>query len=108
MQETRTVLVLGAHSREGIEWLRRSLPTEGAGPAWVVQRPGAELDAVLFAEDLRARAQRDGVRLSIGVAETLPGMSIETAAHLAALAYRRAFALGGDITLAHSNLLRAA
>ncbi len=104
-----TVVVVGADSRRGLEWLSTRFP---AAPrhrrALVLRLHHAELDAVLWAEALRLEARRDGVRVSIGLAEQATGTATRDTARAAGHAFERAFSLGGDITLAHSNLLRAA
>lgn len=105
---TNTLVVVGAHSQRGMRWLQRRLPFASyRGRALLLRRPGNELDAVLWAEELRLEARRANVRLSLGVAE-LAGATPDMAGAAAARAYERAFRLGGDITLAASNLLRAA
>lgn len=104
-----TLVIVGGHTLRGMGWLEDRFPTASwQGRALILRRPGGELDAVLWAESLRQEAQAAGVRLSIGVAELAPGVGPRVTANAAGRAYRRAFELGGDMTVAHSNLLRAA
>ena len=106
--QTSTLVVVGAHSQRGMQWLAERLPfASRRGRALLLRLPGGELDTVLWAEELRLEARRADVRLSLGIAE-LDGATPEHAGAAAARAYQHAFRLGGDITLAASNLLRAA
>ena len=106
--QTNTLVVVGAHSQRGMRWLRDRLPfASSRGRALLLRLPGNELDAVLWAEDLRQEARAADIRLSLGIAE-LAGTTPDHAGAAAARAYQHAFRLGGDITLAASNLLRAA
>ena len=98
-----SIVVVGADSASSEAWLRRRLPVTPHAGAWVLRYPGAELDAVVFAEQLRLDARRAHVRLTLGVASGGADPTGE-----AMRAYARARALGGDLTLASSAILRAA
>jgi len=110
MQNTQSTLaVVGADSKQGIDWLAERFPEVRArARAVVLHLRTPELDAVLWAEALRLSARKAGVRLSIGLAGRTPGASLGDAAEAAGHAFQRAFSLGGDITVTHANLLRAA
>ena len=72
-----TILMLHAATPQGREWLRDQLPEAARqADALILKLEGGELDAVLFAEELRADAVRAGHRLSIGLAERIPGTSM--------------------------------
>lgn len=103
-----SLVVVGADSRRGMDWLRRRFP-EGAwrGRALVLLWPIGELDAVLRAEPIRAEARAHGAKLSFGVAEVGEG-GLDEALRAAARAYRRAFEVGGDLTVTRGTLIRAA
>ena len=103
-----SILMLHATTPRGREWLRDQLPEAARqGDALIMRREGSELDAVLFAEELRSDAIRAGHRLSIGVAERIPGTSMTLTVAAAARALKRARDLNGDITLSHSTMLAA-
>ena len=88
-----SIVVVGADSASSEAWLRRRLPVTPHAGAWVLRYPGAELDAVVFAEQLRLDARRAHVRLTLGVASGGADPTGE-----AMRAYARARALGGDLT----------
>ena len=103
-----TILMLHADSPQGARWLCDQLPEAARqGDCLIVRREGGELDAVLFAEELRSDALRAGHRLSIGIAERIVGTSMTLTVTAAARALRRARELNGDITLTHSTMLAA-
>lgn len=103
-----TILMLHAHDHHARRWLQDQLPNAARqGDSLIVQREGGELDAVLFAEELRSDAIREGHRLSIGLAERIPGTSMTLTVAAASRALRRARDLNGDITLSHSTMLAA-
>lgn len=106
-----SIVVLGTDSAFGDQWLHRQL----SGASYprpeghhVLAYPADELDAVVWSEALRWDAQRAGVRVSIGVAERLPGAALRDTVAEAIRAFEHARALGGGMTLACSVLLRAA
>ncbi len=103
--KTTCTIVLCADSPRGERWLRDRFPSAPRVIAWC---EGSELDGVVWAEGLRLSARADGVRLSVGVAARAPGMRVADAVAAASDACARACALGGDMTIAHSALLRAA
>ena len=108
-KELSTVVVVGADSRQGLEWLAERFPAAPRRTRALVGRLyQPEFDAVLWAEELRVAARRDGVRVSIGLAERALGEAIRDVARAAGRAFETASSLGGDITVAHSSLLRAA
>ncbi len=110
MQTTPTSLVvIGARSPNGLRWLGdRFNVVPPRARALALRLQANEFDAVLWAERLRSEAHRAGVSVSIGVAEGVDGGATHATAEAAGHAFERAVALGGDITIAHSNLVRAA
>lgn len=107
--EDITVVVVGADTRDGMRWLHRRFPDAPRhGRVIVLLRPGGELDGVLWAEPLRAEARRVGVRLSIGLAELRRDLDLHDVTDAAAAAYRRAFDIGGDLTVTASALVQRA
>jgi len=108
-EEDITVVVVGADTRDGMRWLHRRFPdAPRRGRVCVVLRPGGELDGVLWAEPLRLEARLAGHRLSIGVAELAPRADMDATTDAAAAAYRRAFEIGGDLTVTASAHVRRA
>ncbi len=104
-----SILMVHADTPHGRQWLRDQLPHAARqGDSLIVRHEGGELDAVLFAEELRVDALAAGHRLAIGLAERIEGTSMTLTVTAAARALRRARDLNGDITLSHSTLLAAA
>ena len=104
-----TVVVVGADTRDGMRWLHRRFPdAPRRGRVIVLFRPGSELEGVLWAEPLRAEARRAGTRLSIGLATLDGDLDLHAATDAAAEAYRRAFDIGGDLTVTATALVSRA
>ncbi|MCB9594881.1 MAG: hypothetical protein H6719_19320 [Sandaracinaceae bacterium] len=106
---TTSIVVLGTSTPRGEQWLRDQFPSAArVTRGLVLFCEGSELDGVVFAEELRLEAQREGIRLSLGVAERPVGLPVRHAVANATRACDRAHALGGDMTVACSAMLRAA